>query len=733
MRSHFEYTTSQEMELRIREIDLRSSTFMRPQTIVHDPIFTPLFFSLGLTGTIGGVSIAAIASSVLVSGLSYAVQLLLTPTEAPPKVENGRQAATQAIPYRYWGVGRTRIAGALMLFESMGNQLFSVQAIAGHKIKSFNRYYLHDDEVTLSGSSVVGLSDGRYSGQVSLFTRLGADPETPYTEISSQLASSGLWTSNHRGDGQASVAMVAYSPQAKDYQTRFPYGPPRVSVEADMALCWDYRNPSQDPDDPSTWTWTQNSALIMCWHQCFNEFGHLRDYRKAILPVLDMWIEEANICDENVPKASGGTEKRYQCNGWATSESDPKVGTNAIMATCDGWIAERGDGALLFTVGKYREDRVSVLTDADIVGHFIQYDVSQEDEINRLVPKFTYPETAYSTSDTDYFEDTSAQIVSGRILSREASYQWCTQWRQARRLGKRDWLRLQEKIRGSLDVRLSGINAIFTRWIRLETPNRIPTLNGALLENRRSVLNLGRGGFTVEFMKHPTDIDAWVPNVDEGSQPPVPGSPNLDGVTTPTVTSVIAVSTNGSVYIRTVMDAPSDTSLSTSVRYRVKDTGGGVPGAWIEQGFSGLVPSGGSLTANTNAVPVDTILQVQAAFLSSSGKYSQWSVTQEVLSLADSVSPGDATSVSATDGVGEVMINWTSPNSSNYSGAKIYIGNSSTFSSAIYQGTEYGPANTSDYTVISGLPAGTKYGWVVAINRSGTPANPVATGPFTVT
>ncbi|MBN9054240.1 MAG: hypothetical protein J0H80_10790, partial [Rhizobiales bacterium] len=191
---------------------------------------------------------------------------------------------------------------------------------------------------------------------------------------------------------------------------------------------------------------------------------------------------EANICDEDIPRASGGTEKRYECNGWDTTENGPKAATNAILAACDGWICERGDGALLFTVGKFREDRVAVLTDADIIGHQIQYDVLFEDAINRLVPKFTYPATDYTTSDTDFFEDTAAQLEDGRILSEDANYQWVHQWRQARRLGKRDWLRLRQKVKGTLDVRLSGLDAIYARWVRVETPNRLPRLNGKLIE-----------------------------------------------------------------------------------------------------------------------------------------------------------------------------------------------------------------------------------------------------------
>ncbi len=107
--------------------------------------------------------------------------------------------------------------------------------------------------------------------------------------------------------------------------------------------------------------------------------------------MLDLWIEEANVCDELVTLSGGGTERRYQCSGWDTTEREPKVGTNALLATCDGWLAERGDGALLLVTGKFRETRVVTLSEDDIVGHQVAYDTLFEEEINRLVPKFNYP------------------------------------------------------------------------------------------------------------------------------------------------------------------------------------------------------------------------------------------------------------------------------------------------------------------------------------------------------
>lgn len=737
LRNHYETAPSDEIYRRVREMDLLSGTTLR-QAAHYDPIFTPLFISAGLTGsfTIGAatISYAAIASSIAVTALTLGAQMLLTPTVKVPKPEDGKAPKTQPIPYRIWGVGRTRLAGAYMLWEAKGRRLYAVQAIAGHRIKSVNRFWLHDDEVSLDASgNTTNAGDKRYANNVQISYRLGAATETAYPKITADLSSAGTWTANHRGDGQASLGMVVTSTAAQNQASMFPYGVPSLSVEADLTYCWDYRDSSQDPMNPGTWTWTRNSALILCWHQCFSEFGQRRDYRKAILPVLDMWVEEADICDEQVATSGGGFESRYECNGWDTTENSPKSGTNAILATCDGWLCERGDGALLLTVGKFRESRVSILTDADIIGRQIQYDVLFEDECNRLVPKFTYPSTDYSSTDTDFFEDTAAQLVSGRVLSQDADYSWCHQWRQARRLGKRDWLRVQQKVKGSLDIRLSGINAIYSRWVRLSTPNALPRLNGKVIENRRSVLALTKGGFTMEMIQHPDDIDAWTPAVDEGQIPPVPSAPNADNISTPVISTAIAVASGGSVYVQVQIVDPGDSSLTASVRYRIADTGAGQPGGWSEKVNPNATASGGFITLITDIVPADSALEVEAAFISSSGKHSDWSTAEEIFSTSDPNPPDVVTAVTAMGGHGSAAFSWTAPNSPNYSGSRLYWNTVNTFSTAsAVSPPEYGAPGATDSRTIT-LAAGVKYGWVVAINRSGVSAAAVATGAFTVT
>lgn len=738
IRDTFENLPSDELHSRLRERHFYSSTTLKtvPQfDPILTPIFTSIFTSIGFTGTVFGVSTAGLLGSLttalVTTAITIGLQAMMAPK--PPKPEDGKQPMTQSVPYVHWVVGTTRMAGAYMLWDSIGSSLYAVQAIAGHRVQAFNRFYLHDDEVTIGSAGVVnGMSDGRYGdGKVSIFSRLGQPTETAYGEIVSKLSASGLWTNSHRGDGQASVAMIARSPKAKDFGKRFPYNIPRLSVEVSGARVWDFRDSAQSPTDPSTWTFSKNPVLQLAWHWCFSEFGHRRDYRRLILPLLDMWIEEANVCDELVPLAGGGTERRYECSGWDTTEREPKVGTNAILATCDGWICERGDGAMLITVGKFRETRVVTLSEKDILGRRVADDVLFEEEINRLVPKFNYPDVDYATADTDFFEDEDRQLLAGRILSEDGSYLWCTSWTQARRLAWRDWQRILEKAKGSFNVRLAGINAVYARWIRLDTPTFLPRLDGELIENRRAVLDLMRGGFTIDFTKHPENIDSWTTAM-QGQKPPVPPKPSGNGVSSPSIISAAAVANSGTVYLRVTVDDPEDDSLTLSVRYRVANTGGGTPGSWVEKIFSDANASGGNIRVATDVVPSDRLLDVQAALISSKGQYSEWSPTTQVFSTADNSAPGLVTAVTVSTGTGVANFGWRSPNSENYAGAKIYWNTSNSFASASFLGPiEYGSANRNDNASRS-LTAGTRYAWITSVNRSGVESAPVATGAFAV-
>lgn len=621
--------------------------------------------------------LTALATTAITFGLQY----LLMPK--PPRPADGKAPKVQAVPPVLFGCGTNRIAGSYVLWEEFEGALYAVTALCGHKISAIRRIWLHDDAVTTGAPPyapfpdtpvVNGLDDGRYGASTVLIdTRLGEATETPYADFVANLSSGGVWTSNHRGDSTASLGMILTGSSAENFQKYYPYGICQPSIEGDLALVWDPRDEDQDPEDQETWTFSKNSALLILWWLCFCPFGPKWNYVKAILPVIDRWIEEADICDEDVPLAIGGTEKRYEANLWATTETDPIAFQNGLLASCDGHLAQYGDGTLVLTVGKFREELVETITDADIVGHYVQTDVPEEDEINRLVPRFTYPATDYSTALADYFEDTVAQSKVGRVLSQEADLQAVQQWRQARRLAIRDWRRLQQKKNGSFDLRLSAINASRSRWVRLQTPLRLPSLNSKLIENRRSILALMRGGYQMEWRLHPENIDAWNPETDEGAVPPVPARPNAEGLPTPAIDSVIAVGSSGSVYLRVAIVDIDRIDLAPGIRWRIKDIGGGTPGSWNDQVFSDWDVDSGLIALDTNPVPNDQLLEVEAFWVASGGTRSPYSTPRdEILATVDATAPLALLTFTASDGTGEFVANFATDTDAHLASVAIY-------------------------------------------------------------
>lgn len=497
-------------------------------------------------------------------------------------------------------------------------------------------------------------------------------------------------------------------------------------------MVYDWRDPTQSRSDPTTWKFSKNSALIIAWHLCDNPFGYKRDFDKTILPVIDMWTEEANVCDETVARAAGGSEARYECHGWTTTDRNPKEGLNAMLASCDGWLCNRGDGAVLLVVGKFREEYVATISDEDIAGYTIQSDVAEEDEINRLVPRFTYPATDYTDTDTDFWEDIDAQLTAGQVLSQDADFSWVQSWTQARRLGLREFKRIRQKKHGTLDVRLSGMNAAYARWIRISSTYRVPRLDGMVVENRKSSVSIMKGGFTLQWRPNPTDLDDWDPATDEGSAPPVPPKPTIKDLSTPAIDSVVAVSNGSSVYLRVTIDELTDDSTYPAVRYRVHDTGGGNPGNWIEQDFSDFTVADGLIALNTNPVPDDQLLDVQVASIGSKGSYSEWSASEQVTSTVDSTAPQELLIFSALGDAGKFVASFGTTNDSHLVKVAIYkVASGGTLDRATDLATEPAVAPGVSYSIPVTSGAGSFDIYVEPLNVSNI-AGPLS-GPESVT
>lgn len=340
---------------------------------------------------IAGLKIFA-TNFVLLAGLSF-VMSALTPKPRQPgafRTETGYQVAgigpaqDHAIIY-----GQTRVGGVVVYKEATDNNkyLHLVVAIAGHECEEITSVYLNDEVLTLDGDGNATAPD-KYNGYVRVIKHLGATDQVADATLIAE--SDGLWTSDHRLQG------ICYAYIRLEFNAdSFPNGEPAISFLVKGKKVY-------DPNTATT-AWSDNAAL------CLRDYL-VSDYGLNTDDVDDtLFATAANICDETVALAAGGTEKRYTTNGSFTTGGQPKDVIDDLLRAMGGTIWY-GQGKWRVKASAYTTPVVSF--DEDDLRSTIRINTrhSRRDNFNTVRGVFKGPESNYQS--TDYPEVTSATFVS---------------------------------------------------------------------------------------------------------------------------------------------------------------------------------------------------------------------------------------------------------------------------------------------------------------------------------
>lgn len=499
----------------------------------------------GATVLFGSVTVATAVGTTALIGASIGLSLLTAPGKtaaaAPnlgastPTAESGHQALRQPIPPRIVGYGRNRLSGAYMLFEEQDGVSYDVQAMHHGRIVSYVSFYLHDDPVDVVAGVVQGQSDGRYGGDnILIDTLIGAFPSNAFANPIAAMPT--IWTTDHRGDGIASVNLQCNAVSIDDFTIIYPRSKPELSAVMDCAPLFDSRVESHRIVDEGTWEISYNPVVQLIDKLTHADRGMGLDRDILITPVLTALNDEADLCDEAVERADGSIEPRYRSSGFFALDSDDADIVNAILDTCDGWISENGDGSLACKVGVYRAPTLSFTSD-HILGASIQWGVPDEELVNELTIDYTEPLAAYKTVDGDPWRDEDSISETGRTRSQRFSLPWVQSHTQARRLAKRRMARLNAALRGTITTTLYGLRGLGERWIRIDAPEIVAALSDIVIEVRGVTIDLANKQLTFRFVSvNPNEIDAWDPAIEEGTsinvpekliapEPPVPANP----------------------------------------------------------------------------------------------------------------------------------------------------------------------------------------------------------------
>lgn len=325
-----------------------------------------LFGGGGIAGIFGGGLFGQIFGKII----SFAFSSLLggQKKSGPSIADRGlTQMVKQAIVEREIVYGRIKKSGPVVYLSSTGavNKFAHlVVVLASHECEAIESIFIDDIEVQYNTSTgqVTNeefIKDGEKLAWV--YTRLGASGQTAFQElIDATSGEDDPWTSSHTLSGMCAIYV-----KLKWNSSVWSNGLPNISAVV---------KGKNDIYDPRTGlrSYTDNAALCIFDYLSNKWPAETEALRTPIgLGIVGgesdttAWSTEADICDELVPVAAGGNEKRYTCNGVVNTLDSQDTILEALLTSCAGKITYRGGQYFLLT-GTYRTPAVT-LTQEDIL------------------------------------------------------------------------------------------------------------------------------------------------------------------------------------------------------------------------------------------------------------------------------------------------------------------------------------------------------------------------------
>lgn len=618
--------------------------------------------------------------------------------QSVPKPETTERSVKQPRPPRVSAYGRSRLYGAYALYETASDgTAVDVYAVHHGHLDGIERHYLNDEQVTVVGGVVQQGADKRYKNNaVKFYTTTGAAPGAGFPALTALLP--GVWSAAHRGDGIVAMALTAASVKADDFQETYPQSSvPTPSIVARWQKCPDPA--AVDPLNEALWTWTENPVRQLLHYEIVragprpalpkSDPGYaaalaalrLAYWNRKFAPTLQMWIDAAADCNTARALKAGGTEPKYRSAVAHKHTDEHREPRAALLATFDGWMAPRADGAMAIYSGKYYAPTVSI-TPAEIVAY--TFDGGEPDEgeaVNEIICSYISDEHDYNSVETDAWRDEANITKRGKVLSTPLDLQ-VPSHAQVRYLAKRLMQRKLASDRGTCTTNIAGRGVLGERFINLHLEEAGTVFYSGPVEIL-SAKRLLRGGVVFEWVAADANVDVWNPALEEGDPAAVGNRVAVAALTAPAISGTAAVYQADSVYLDIDATGPNRTDLQWYARTR--EAGAGVWGP--EAKFADTDP-GSAVTLIVGPVPADTDVEIEVAYQVGDGRYSPWSNSATVDTSTAGVAPSDVTEFAVTAGVGEATIDWRNPTSSNFAYVRVYRSDTNDFNDAVQVGAD---------------------------------------------
>jgi hypothetical protein len=421
------------------------------------------------SSTVLGVSSAAIVGTIAINAISISIEYASRPSVNPQTQKVNYRAPVHP---RLRGYGECKIGGTVYFLRRStvtgDGILYLGLMLHSGRIEGIETHFLYDEEVRLgeesgdNGGTAIYPGVWNDNGRVAIHFYLGTNPGTADPYLLDGFP--GAWTDEHRLDGIANVVCRLKGVALADFSTVYKAGIPNYTCIAKLSRVWDPRISGCDADDPETWVYTDNAALVIMdylWHQ-----DGMRLPRAMIELAIDRWIAVANCSDELVPLLNGDTEKRYRLAGVYEFSEPPKSVLSRMLLPIDGRVRLRGDGAIVLDIGEFCDPEVTI-TDADILSYEMRRGPSKVDLKNEIRATYTAPGLNFEQQEADPWRDEESVLVDG-LQSITLNLDWCPSHSQARRRMKVESYRQNPEWVGTVVTNARGALLLGLRYGRFQ-------------------------------------------------------------------------------------------------------------------------------------------------------------------------------------------------------------------------------------------------------------------------
>ena len=325
---------------------------------------------------------------------------------------------------------------------------------------------------------------------------LGSDIQSADADMVTEIPD---WTTDHRLSG------IAYLYVTLKYDADvFPNGIPNISAEIKGKKILDFRSGST--------AFSNNPALVL--------YDYLTDTRFGLgTPTSNIdttsFTTVANIADEDIALAAGGTENRYECNGVITSDVQPMTAIDDISGSMLG-ILSYTNGKFNLSGGKYVAPTITLDEDDFRGGITINTKQSRRDLFNTAKGVFTSPESDWQP--TDYPMVTSSTFVTednNETIFGEIDLPFTTSSTMAQRIAKVALFKNRQQIVVSAPCKFNAFTLQVGDTVNI-TNSRLG-FSSKVFQVADWTFNSKANDFGIDLVLQETSADVWDWNAEETS------------------------------------------------------------------------------------------------------------------------------------------------------------------------------------------------------------------------